>query len=148
MPRLILSFCLTALVLLSHVGIPVYTHVCRGQEKTWHSIAVRASTCCSGSETMQDCADPKPTTGQTTWQKQPCCEDHTAIAALDTDFTKSQSSFLLKSCPAYAVAWPAPAVGPWLPMVFSSRFTSFQPHAPPPRLWGRSLLIFKSVFRC
>jgi hypothetical protein len=147
MPRPYFSFLLAFLVFLTQVGVPVYTHVCRGQEKTWHSIAVRAESCCPAPEARTGWGEAGPESGLTI-RETPCCEDYTALAALDTDYTKGASSFLVKSWPCSAAVLPTPGVAPELQAVFASAFHSFRPHAPPPRRWGRSLLIFKSVFRC
>jgi hypothetical protein len=148
MTRFYSALLLTTLVLLTHIGLPVYSHVCRGQEKTWHSVIVPVESCCTDRQKVRPCDDlPDAGSGQTL-EKLPCCQDHTTVAGLDTDFTKNHTSFLVKVWPLAGLLQAVPPFIEFLQPVHSTSCFSFHPHAPPDRLWGRSLLLFKQSFRC
>jgi hypothetical protein len=135
-------------MLLTHLGLPVYSHVCRAQETTKHSVLVPVKSCCSKKRMASECLTSGPERQGTSIDKAPCCQNHTVVAGLDSDFTFAQPLTVAKLAPALPVEAPEQAC--FLPAVDapSLTITAFEPHGPPPRPWGRFLLISQQIFRC
>lgn len=149
MLRSILAYHLAFLVLLTNVGIPVFTHVCNGQGKSWSSILLPARLCCGKkkeTKPVEAChvADRSCKKGI---QSRPCCENHAQLLKTQSDFFNPLSVWVVKTLQQDFVALPL-SYSAFVFSAFSQTFSSFQPHATPMPLHGRSLLIFKQVFRC
>jgi|GEM_PF-3404049 len=148
MPHRILSYHLAILVLLTNLGIPVFTHVCHGQGKEWSSVLLPVRSCCSKkAKPEKPCLDQKRAHCKKGIKSTPCCENHASLAQLNTNLLADFQVWSVKKLdivlPVFDITTQA--------IVFSSTsaaFSSFQPHAPPMPLFGRSLLIFEQVFRC
>lgn len=144
----ILSYHLAILVLLTNLGIPVFTHVCHGQGKEWSSVLLPVRSCCSKkAEPEKPCQVQKNTHCKKGIKSTPCCENHASLAQLNTNLLADFQAWSVKKLdivlPVFVFANQA--------IVFQSNsttFSSFQPHAPPMPLHGRSLLLFEQVFRC
>lgn len=86
MMRPCLSWLLTALVLLSQVGLPLHAHYCQG---TLESISVLFSAGCNEHEEKQDtrsCCQPAAT-GCCHTLPADCCDDETMVLLQDLDST-------------------------------------------------------------
>ncbi|MEO6133483.1 MAG: hypothetical protein ABIQ02_16705 [Saprospiraceae bacterium] len=134
-------------MLLTNVGIPVFTHVCHGQGMSWSSI-VPVKGCCSKKqvkETVIACHTEFHTQVETV-SKKPCCENQTEFMKMKSDFMQAISGFLEET-------FKVSAAGIITIDTFSGFFSlsverlPFQAHAPPVSLSGRSLLLFKQVLR-
>lgn len=144
----ILSYHLAILVLLTNLGIPVFTHVCHGQGKEWSSVLLPARSCCSKkAEPEKPCQNHKSAHCKKGINSTPCCENHASLAQLNTNLLADFQAWSVKKVeivlPAFVLTNHS--------IVFQSNstaFSSFQPHAPPMPLHGRSLLLFEQVFRC
>jgi hypothetical protein len=142
--RSLSSILLVVLMLASTVGILVYTHVCHGKAEQWSSAIVPVKKCCS----TEQHRGTAPEDGRVSIAARPCCEDHTAVAALGADFllhvvgVVHQLSTAMPALPAL----PAFAISA-LERPVSTAKKGYAAHAPPPLPWGRNLLIYKQVFR-
>ncbi len=146
----IIAYHLVILVLLTNVGIPVFTHVCHGQGTVRSSLLLPSGGCCPKKRQVAQPAQACHSTGKCEKagiQPKPCCENKISIARTNSDFSDELPALALKSLGDIFVSPPAP-VAVTLVSAFSTHFISFQPHAPPVQLHGRSLLIFKQTFRC
>ena len=145
----IFAYHLAALVLLTNISIPVFTHVCHGQGKAWSSVLLPARSCCKAKKEAKPakaCHPSEPSALQGIKPK-PCCENHTGFLKTKSDCYNPLSVWVTKTFQLDFVALPFID----LPLCFSSFSQSgfsFQPHAPPVPRHGRSLLIFEQIFRC
>ncbi len=145
----ILAYHLAALVLLTNIGIPVFTHVCNGQGKEWSSVLLPARSCCSKKkEEAKPCHSIKRhACGKEGVQPKPCCENKTSLAQLHSTFLSDLESWPVKKLEIAPQAFYAAAISTEFSFPLTTCFP-FQPHTPPLPLHGRSLLISKQVFRC
>jgi hypothetical protein len=146
----ILAYHLAILVLLTNVGIPVFTHVCHGQGTVRSSLLLPSGGCCGKKQQVeqpvQACHSTKKCEKPGIQQK-PCCENKVSIARTDSDYFDGQGAWALKSLGNIFVSLPTSSAT--IPTsAFSQHIISFQPHAPPVQLHGRSLLVSKQTFRC
>lgn len=142
----VFSYCISLLLLMTHVGMPVFTHECHSMGKAWSSFYIPAKSCCSGQKgdaSSQIChhnAEP-----HTAFNKMPCCENHHGLIQLNSDFVHYKPMFndLELQCVA---------IYPNLEFVALSSFPSTlhttRSHGPPLKLYGRSLLISEQLFLC
>ncbi len=145
----LISYHLSFLILLTSVGIPVFTHICRGQEMSWSSFFIPPKSCCSKIkpvDAMANCHLPEQPQGPGI-AKNPCCENRTALLDITSDFIQSISNWAIKNVHPDSFG-PAPLAMIFIYTTSSLSCFSFQPHSPPMRNYGRSLLIFLQVFRC
>lgn len=149
MLRKLFAYHLAALVLLTNIGIPVFTHVCNGEGKSWSSMLLPARSCCSKKKQMKsvEACHVASRGCEQRIQSKPCCENHTQLLKTQSDFFNPLSEWVSKTLHQDFVALPL-SDSAFNFFTFSQSFFSFQPHAPPVPLHGRSLLIFRQVFRC
>lgn len=144
----IFAYHLAALVLLTNIGIPVFTHVCHGQGKEWSSLLLPARTCCSKkAEATRACHTQKKGHCKKGIQSKPCCENQSLLAQLNASFLGDFQNWSVKKLDNAMLAFAIANQALFFPSS-TSKFSSFHPHAPPVPLHGRSLLVFEQVFRC
>ena len=149
MAKRILAYHFALLVLFTNTWTPVFTHLCHGQSKAWSSVFMHARTCCSKKKEVKKaaCHPETPKTKKQGIRQQPCCENQLSFLHQQSDFSNALPSLTAKELQKAA---------PVLPLTnqisinsfFENVKLSFQPHAPPVQLHGRSLLIFEQVFLC
>ena len=149
MIRQFLTYYLITLLITSNIGIPVFTHICHSQAKSWSSICLPAKTCCSktkSGDTMKPC-HPSTIKKGTGIKSRPCCENYSALIQLELDFIAKNSAnenplqvLLSNNTLVFECCYPT--------AFFSSCLSSNKAHGPPLSLYGRSLLISEQVFRC
>ncbi len=149
MLRHILTYNLVVLLLLTNIGIPVYTHICHTQAKSWSSFYVPAKSCCSKkSKTpgMLVCHVPKAG-ADSSFKSLPCCENQSGLIKSEVTYTPSQVGWL-----NFSLIVLTPVVLPvdnLYPLSFAIGSTSIlKTHGPAYTIYGRSLLISQQVFRC
>ncbi len=149
MIRQILTYHLSFLLLVTNMGVPVFTHICHTQAKSWSSVGVPAKSCCSKKKTSsftKPCHTPVP--DQTAKVKgRPCCENENTLIILSTDFHKTSfasDGSSLRSFTYPLMSWTSHPVG--IPSLHIA--SDISPHGPPGHVYGRSLLIFLQLFRC
>lgn len=149
MLRHIFAYHLAILVLLTNVGIPVFTHVCHGQGTAKSSLLVPSSGCCKRNQAVQkeQACQPTEQCEKTSTQPKPCCENRFFFAQKSFDLFDGLQTWVIKALADIFIGPPAPIAAISI-ATFIQHFFSFQPHAPPVPLHGRSLLVFKQVFRC
>jgi hypothetical protein len=149
MAKRILAYHFVFLVLLTNTWTPIFTHICHGQNKAWSSVLVQAKTCCSKQQdnktkpchlVSQD--EQKEGICQT-----PCCENRATFLHEQSDFSNTFPSLTAKELQKALPALPS-TFQISLNSFSESVKVSFQPHAPPMQLHGRSLLIFEQTFLC
>ncbi len=147
MMRRLLTYHLTFLLLLTNVGVPVFTHVCHTQARSWSSIVIPAKSCCASAKEgiptgLCHFSHPSESPHFTT---QPCCENHHGIIELEADFITGNIK-----CPDQdKIIAPMPFESISDPGSIDQYYSTFhKPHGPPILLYGRSLLISISNFRC
>lgn len=145
----IFAYHLAALVLLTNIGIPVFTHVCHGQGKVWSSVLLPARSCCKKKKVVKEvkACHAAERNCEKGIQSKPCCENHAALLKTKSEFFNPLPAWVFNPLQQAFVALPVTDSTPGFSS-FSHSCVPFQPHAPPVPLHGRSLLIFKQVFRC
>lgn len=146
MLRQILTYHLAFLMLLTNIGVPVFKHVCHTQNKTWASLYVPAKSCCRKEKSSGGWSRLPSAGKQTGFSSRPCCENHSGLLRLDTEFYCSNPSWGHAALDHVAVLSPIDE----FPSVEITPFfhSTGSPHGPPVVLHGRSLLIAHQVFRC
>ena len=149
MVRQFLTYYLIILLITSNIGIPVFTHICHSQAKSWSSICLPAKTCCSkknSSDTLKPC-HPSPIKNGSGIKSRPCCENHSSLVKLAIDFIPKHmvnenplQDLIINNTPAFECFDTT--------TFFSSCFSSNKTHDSPLLLYGRSLLIFEQLFLC
>ena len=147
MLRKVITYHLAVLLLVTNIGIPVFTHICHTQSKSWASIYVPAKSCCSKKKAgmTQECHNPIKERAEI--NRMPCCENQQDLIQLNASFLQS----LCKSDQGTAHFYLATSDIHILRIPFHENedaFNSQKPHGPPEHLYGRSLLISEQVFRC
>jgi hypothetical protein len=149
MAKRIIAYHFAFLVLLTNTWVPIFTHVCHGQNKTWSSVLVPAKSCCSKQKDnkIKACHLEKHDVKNKGIRQTPCCENRAAFLHEHFDYSNAFSPLTVK---ALQKALPALGSSCWIPLnSFSENIEfSFRPHAPPLKLHGRSLLIFEQIFLC
>lgn len=150
MMRQIVTFHLAAILLLSNVGIPVFTHICHGQGKTWTSLYVPAKSCCTKKKLSTNsfaCHIPAKDNDSSSIKSRPCCENKDGLIQLDSDFAQKLPVFIKWS--QTSLIFAVSLINQSLPGFLERESYSInKPHGPPIQLHGRSLLISQQVFRC
>lgn len=148
MLRKYLAYFLISVLSLSSVGMPVFTHMCRGMGKSWSALFVHPDACCARLLTysgQEQCKSLPQGNSACQIKKMPCCENKVSFVALSSHYTAQHDNSQL-------LAWGFPLPAPLSPL--DNRFYHFcpQPINPiskgPPLRYGRSLLIFEQLFLC
>ncbi len=147
--RIYLTFFLVSLLTLSSVGLPVFSHICNGMGKTWTSLFVPPSDCCTPpgkSDTEQSCKLTSKDMRNCHMTKSPCCENDFSFSALHSVYTTNiHQDLVFQSSPSCAVHIFQPID---LRAYFSDSLSE-KPSTHLPHLrHGRSLLIFEQLFLC
>ncbi len=150
MLRRLLSYQLAVMMLLTNIGIPVFTHVCHTQGKSWSSAFIPANSCCSKSDENQSygfCHLPSAKEEGAAYEARPCCENHSGFVQLNPEVTLSGISSLSKP---FDKVFASGIYEGQLRLEFNLAVckTIVRSHGPPVVLYGRGMLIFQQVFRC
>ena len=148
--RQILTFHLVALLLLSNVGIPVFTHVCHSKDKTWSSIIVPAKSCCSKKKHKSitlPCHNPINPNKPFELAARPCCENQQDLLQLSVDFLQSQIGISKSDHIDQVIGDFAFANDEFVQLTLRSS-DSHRPHGPPRTVHGKTMLVLHQVFRC
>lgn len=147
MVRIFITYHLTALVLLTNIGVPMFTHICRGQGKTWSSVLLPARSCCSQKKkpaSLGPChtASKYCTPGI---QSSPCCENDIAFLQMNVNLPAITSNELISASalPMLLIPFTIHDIS-----AVNSHYYSFLTHSPPIPHHGRSLLLLNQAFRC
>ena len=144
--RKLASYSLLLILFLSSLGLPVFTHVCNGMDKTWTSILVPPSNCCSHEGIKKgNCEVPINSIEDCQLSKAPCCENGVTFAALYSKYTSlSQSLVTFLLIPVFPSTFYE-VTGSYLSCIQDLKFyvSCDIPHP-----YGRSLLIFEQLFLC
>ena len=147
MIRKIISYQLVFWMLISNIGVPVFTHICHGLNRSWASIVIPAKSCCSKDKTdgCTDSCKKTETSSALNYTKAPCCDSYSDWAQLDADIIMTGSSGLSKSQqPADLLSTPARIL---ISEKIATEVSSVLYHPPPLILSGRTLLLSKQVLR-
>jgi hypothetical protein len=147
--RKLLTYHLLLILLISRIGIPVYSHVCHDMAESWTSLFLPANACCSWTfqENGHGCCSATVASCATAIEAAPCCENRTELLALNSGFvllaqTFSKAQFNHVDATFFTL--------PGIAMIGKSHqpILDSKSHGPPMALHGRSLLIAEQVFRC
>ena len=149
MIRKLLTFMMLAIVLVSRIGIPVYSHVCHDLAESWTSLYLPANACCSWTfqQSGHGCCTTTEACAETNIAAMPCCENRTDLLSLNTSFLLLTQS-LSKDQPDHKVAFDSSLAELLLSAETQSATAEHKPHGPPASHFGRNLLIDNQVFRC
>lgn len=135
------------ILLISNIGIPVYSHICHTLSRSWSSIYIPAKSCCSKpGSAMSDnvCTDRNSYLPE--FSQRPCCENQKGLIQLESEFVQYLPQLLIAlSDYLDADHFYYFSLSQYLP---ESKMLSQKPHGPPLLLYGRSLLIAEQIFRC
>jgi hypothetical protein len=149
MAKRIIAYHFAFLVLLTNTWVPIFTHVCHGQNKTWSSVVVPAKSCCSKQKDnkIKACHLEQQEVQHKGICQTPCCENRAAFLHEHFDFSNAFSPLTVKE-----LQKALPILGSYscasLNSFSENIDVSFRPHAPPIQLHGRSLLVFEQIFLC
>src|SRR5687768_9295126 len=147
MLRLVITYVLAVLLLLTNIGIPVFTHICHTQAKSWSSIYVPAKSCCSKNKDAMTLACHSDHSDKTQISRRPCCENHQELIQLNVDFLQTPHKFGSNPSPIHSGAI-VDAILNNFNGNDQDLFITIKAHGPPIGLYGRSLLISEQVFLC
>ncbi len=149
MAKRIIAYHFAFLVLLTNTWVPIFTHVCHGQKKTWSSVLIPAKSCCNKQKDnkIKACHLEQQEVESKGIRQTPCCENRAAFLHEHFDFSNAFAPLMVKELQK---ALPTLGSYSWASLnSFSENIkVSFWPHAPPIQLHGRSLLIFEQIFLC
>ena len=146
MVRKLASFFLIGVLFLSSLGLPVFTHICMGMGKTWASILIPPSDCCSKqAKNIGMFPDPAQIQKVCHVSKTPCCENEIALVSLESSYTVQIQLVISFFC-----------ISPFPPSLqqFTQNFQQISDTHPLgytvdiPHRYGRSLLIFEQLLLC
>jgi hypothetical protein len=151
MLRHLVTYHLLAILLVSRIGIPVYSHVCHNVEGSWTSLYMPANACCSWTfmQSSRGCCKTAVSTGQAQVKQVPCCENRSGFLAINSAFALLTKG--LAKSQAQLLAETPIVVDQWIAATAFNRENSHsapKTHGPPAGFHGRSLLISQRVFRC
>ena len=145
--RLILTYHLTFLLLVTNVGIPVFTHICHTQSKSWSSILIPAKSCCQKIKS-DGCSYSCHTTKESQAAeigKLPCCEDQKSFLQLDVAYLQQLPDHTIQD--AQIVESTGSEFSSLLFLRGNEEIYN-KPHGPPLRSFGRQLLLSYGIIRC
>ena len=145
--RLILTYHLTFLLLVTNVGIPVFTHICYTQSKTWSSVFIPAKSCCQKKKSdgySSSCYSTKENYS-TEIGNLPCCEDQNFFVQLEAIYLQQLPANTFHSELIIATSGP---VLPSFDFFNGNDEIENKPHGPPLRDFGRQLLLSYGIIRC
>jgi len=147
MLRRILTYNLAVLLLTTNIGIPVFTHICHTQAKSWSSIYVPAKSCCSKKKDGMTAVCHLDLDQKAQISRRPCCENHQDLIQLNADFLQTLSKPGVDSNSFHFIANNDAILHSFLCNGYDLLKT-VRAHGPPVNLYGRSLLISEQVFLC
>lgn len=147
MKRRILAYFFSSLVFVTNISLPVFTHICHSQSKSWSSVYFPAKSCCSGikSKNRTGCrkvkiADPYQV------GKTPCCENQQELIVSGIQCLQVLKE--TKQSPSDHFMEIFNQVRTFQLPCFFKAFQSIKIKSPPYYRYGRSLLGFLQVIRC
>jgi hypothetical protein len=149
MARRVFSWYLVLIVGLTHVGIPVFAHVCHTQKEMWLSMVLPSKAACHEDEEQNQIASGchsllEPVTSIST---KPCCEDQTGLLKVESSYCSSLPGYENKADQTgYVTAFHIRA--PVVPEFSDSNLFLQRDQGPPILYSGRELCIRLQDFRC
>ena len=145
MLRRVITYHLAFLLLLTNIGVPVFTHVCLGHGKSWTSAFVPVH---------RSCADTVGTPETVCGKIKTCCSSsNTSSPCCDNTISFEQSDSDLINAPVEEInlseVYPQHVFG--TNRLVNSEFStqiSFQSHAPPLPSQGIHMFLLHRVIRC
>lgn len=146
MLRRVLTYHLAVLVLLTNIGVPVFTHICYSQGKSWTSVLLPARSCCTHKVTpaadLTGRKDQKCCAARI--QSSPCCDNEISLVQMDCDLPTQLAGEVIMN-----------GIGSALCISTTTSFStelsnqcSFLPHAPPILSDGKSIILKLRTIRC
>lgn len=137
--RIFLIF-FTLLLFVGNVGIPVFTHACE-EDGVFHSYFIQSNSHCDESEKKElpPCCENKKT------EKKNCCHDEKTFIQLKLDYSSTSNEFHYLE-----YTYCAKQIKAYYPnFVFSleKEHVCLINNIPPPKPWGKMLLIQQQIFR-
>jgi hypothetical protein len=135
----IFIFFFATLLFVGNIGIPVFTHACE-EDGVFQSFFINTTNHCE-----EEVSNLPPCCTDEQSEKDDCCHDETSVIQLKIDYSLSWNSFSL-AC-FYA---PLEAIIPVYTsdeLLFQEPLNTNKGNDPPPKLWGKSLLIQHQTFQ-
>lgn len=146
MLRRVITYHLAFLLLLTNIGVPVFTHVCLGHGKSWTSAFVPIHRSCA-SETLgapETCCAKIKACCSSSNKSSPCCDNTISFEQSDVDLINAPVEEINLS-----EVYPQHFFGAeWLLNSEFSAQVSFQSHAPPLPSQGIRVFLLHRVIRC
>lgn len=141
-----ITYHLAFLLLLTNIGVPVFTHVCLGHGTSWTTPYVPMHLSCAkeaAGATETSCGERKACCSSSSTSK-PCCDNTISFEQADIDqvFAAVEEIYLSKVVPQLFF------VTQWILQPELSTQVSFQSHAPPLLPQGTNLFLLHRVIRC
>jgi hypothetical protein len=134
----VILICISVLLLIGNIGIPIYTHACK-EDGVFRTIFFESKHCEEKQSQLPSCCQKEKS------KKDDCCHNETKIIKLKADYSTAFSKIKVET---NEIAFAQNN----FTFIFSS--TLFQNETkkysgidPPPRLSGRQILIQNQVFR-
>jgi len=135
----IFLFFFSLLLFLGNVGIPVFTHACK-EDGMFRSFIFNTTNHCEeiNADLPPCCKDEKE-------KKDDCCNDETQIIKLKLDYSNQFNHFHFDDFEFESISNPVQ-----FSFVYKDYLTQFVTNKgkdPPPKPWGKTLLIQHQTFR-
>lgn len=132
-------FFFTLILFTGNIGIPVFTHACE-EDGIFRSYFINTENHCENEQSsLPPCCESEED------EKDDCCHDETDIIQLKLDYSLTWNQFQLDNF-YYQVA-EIKAVYANDFSLLETVFTTNKGKDPPPKSWGKTLLIEQQVFR-
>ena len=149
MKRHILSWYLIIVVGLTHVGIPVFAHICHGEGEMWFSMILPSNGSCHTKADSMASEDPchEKNLPATTVNAKPCCENQSGLLKIESSYCSSLPGNESKAEQS-AMLLDFPFEGIFFLHAGLYNHGIERDHALPALIYGRELCIRLQDFRC
>ena len=136
----IIIFFFTVILFLGNIGVPVFTHACK-EDGVFRSFFIETADHCEKKNVnLPPCCESEKS------QKDDCCHDETGIIQLKLDYALTWNQFHFTEL--YFFQTPKiQAIFAKKTTLFSTTLSTNKGKDPPPKVWGKALLIEQQVFR-
>jgi hypothetical protein len=130
----------TVILFLGNIGVPIFTHACK-EDGVFRSFFIETADHCEKKNTNlpPGCESEQPL-------EDDCCHDETSIIQLKLDYALTWNQFHFTELYFFQTPQIQAIFAKKNPL-FSTTLSTNKGKDPPPKSWGKALLIEQQVFR-